>query len=122
MRIKFLTRETLQGDSTVFDLVPSLQVRPQAFFCMRLHLFQYLAGVAIMEVVRPPAKGGVHAPNNIIQRYRGAFPSGQLRYTFFDFRKRFWCRADMRVALTRPPTLAHPDGELGSKKWTPSLE
>ena len=62
-----------------------------------------------MEVVRPPAKGGVHAPNNIIQRYRGAFPSGQLRYTFFDFRKRFWCRADMRVALTRPTTLAHPD-------------
>ena len=62
-----------------------------------------------MEVVRPPAKSGVHASDNIFQRYRRAFPRGQLRYTIFDFRKRFRCRADMRKVFARLPTLAHPD-------------
>ena len=52
-----------------------------------------------MEVVRPPAKGGVHAAYNIFQWHRCAFTSGQLRYTLLDFRKRFGSRADMRVAF-----------------------
>ena len=62
-----------------------------------------------MEVVRPPAKGDVHAPDNIFQRYRCALSCGQLRYTLFDFRKRFRCRTGMRITFARLPSLAHPD-------------
>ena len=62
-----------------------------------------------MKVIRPPTKGGIHASDYINQWYRRAFPSGQLRYTFFDFYKRFRCRAYMRITFPRLPTLAHPD-------------
>ena len=61
-----------------------------------------------MEVVRPPAKGGVHTSYNIFQWYRCAFTSGQLRYTLLDFCKRFRCRADMRITFSRLQSLAHP--------------
>src|SRR5713226_6768876 len=76
---------------------------------MRPHLFQYATGVAIVEVVHPPAKAGVHTSDNVLNGYRCAFPCGQLRYTVFDFRKRFRCRAYMLIAFARLPTLAHPD-------------
>src|SRR3972149_12172996 len=76
---------------------------------MRLHLFQHTIGIAIVEVVRPSAKGGVHAPDNIFQRYWCAVSRRQLRYTFFDFRKGFRRRADMRITFARLQSLAHPD-------------
>lgn len=103
-----MARETADADSTILDLVPFHQVRAQAFFRMRLHLVQYLAGILVMKVVRPPAKGGVHASNNIFQWYRCTFTTGHLRYTLLDFCKRFGSRTYMRVAFARPPTLAHP--------------
>lgn len=62
-RIKLLARETANARPTILDLVALHQVRAQALFCMVPHLVQHLAGIAIVEVVRPPAKGGVHAPD-----------------------------------------------------------
>ena len=109
VHVKLLARETANAGSTILDLVALHQMCSQALFCMRPHLFQYSTGIAIMEVVRPPAKGGVHAPDNILQRYRCALPCGPLRYTLFDFRKRVRCRADMPITFARLPALAHPD-------------
>ena len=103
-----MSRETTKAGSAILDLMALHQMCSQALFCVRSHLAQYITGIAIVEVVRPPAKGGVHAPDYILQWYRCALSCGQLRYTFFNFRKGFRCRADMRIALPRPPTLAHP--------------
>lgn len=52
------------ANSTILDLVPFHQVYAQAFFRMHLHLVQYLTGILVFKVVRPPAKGGVHAFND----------------------------------------------------------
>ena len=101
--------KTADARPTILDLVAFHQVRAQTFFCMCPHLVQHLTGIAIVEIVRPPAKGGVHAPDNIFQRYRRAFPCGQLRYTIFDFHKRLRRGAYMRKAFARLPALVHPD-------------
>ncbi len=117
-RIELLTGEAPQADSPVLDLMPFHQMRAQAFFGMRPQLFHDIAGIAVMEVVRPPAEGGVHTADNIVQRNGCALPCSQLLDARLDFRKRFRRRTDLRITLARLPTLAHPDfkpqeGEAG---------
>ena len=85
------------------------QVRPQALFGLRFHLVEYLAGISIVEVAYPTTKAGIHILHYVAQGYWCEPSIRLLLDTFLDFRKRFWCRADMRIAFARPPTLAHHD-------------
>ena len=85
------------------------QVRAQAFFGLRLYLVEYLAGISVVEVAYPPAKAGIHVPDYVGQRYWCESSIRLLLHTFFDFCKRFWGGADMRIAFARLPALAHPD-------------
>ena len=85
------------------------QVRPQALFGLRFHLVEYLAGISVVEVAYPTTKAGIHILHYVAQGYWCEPSIRLLLDTFLDFRKRFGCRADMRIAFARPPTLAHPD-------------
>jgi len=55
---------------------------------MHPHLVQHLTGITTVTAVRPPAKSGVHTPDNIFPLYQGALAYGQLRYTHFYFYQR----------------------------------
>jgi hypothetical protein len=69
----------------ILDLVVFHQMGSQALICVRPHLIQYPTGIAIMEVVCSPAKGSIHASDNVFQRNWRALSCSQLRYTIFDF-------------------------------------
>ena len=71
------------------------------------HFFQDTGAIPIVEIVCPSTQSDIDVSDNPIQWKYCAIPCRQLCDAFFDFCKRFWRWANIRISIPGTPTRAN---------------